>query len=65
MTSIFKRKKSKNEIEEVVVEKVIAEPELPDLQLQQQHQQQQQQQEVESSSDKKVADPKSGGKSLK
>ena len=65
MTSIFKRKKSKNEIEEVVVEKVIAEPELPDLQLQQQQQQLQQQDQVESSSDKKVADPKSGGKSLK
>ena len=71
MTSIFKRKKSKNEIEDVVIEKVIAEPDMPEPQQQQQQQQSaqqqqesQQQQQVESQSDKK-ADAKSSGKTLK
>ena len=59
MTSIFKRKKSKNEIEEVVVEKVVVIDE-PVQQQQQQKQQQQQQQQQSATPDKKKS-----GKSFK
>lgn len=60
MTSIFKRKKSKNEIEEVVVEKVVVvdEPVQQQQQQQKQHQQQQQQQSA-------TPDKKKSGKSFK